>query len=380
MKKYSIITVFTFALTVLGLANAFGAEYKATILSEVSSLNAQISIYALNNKDQILGSFQEIENGQHKNQKIFISDKKTGILIIELKDKHLEPIFFNNSGQIVGYVEGKYFLWSKTLGFHFFNIPSNGSISITGLNDLGQIIGHRSENGKSIPFVWDNGTLKDMGLGSEFAQHFEKLGFYVMDISLTGINNKGELMGSFTYGKYHEKKKKYIAVESKSFFWNGDIHFLPNIQNTIFYFINWFKLNNNGTVLGTRYYSTAPNNGKVETYLWSVENGLICIPDFQGTYINDSEIVQGLLQSTNLQEWDPSERPAIWNNGTITTLADLLEVKHLHKLAPPCSDTHEIESIYIINSINNKGKIAGLGSIWSELYPCLLEPVEDIHK
>ena len=200
-----------------------------------------------------------------------------------------------------------------------------------------------------------------MGPGSEFAQKFEAIGFHVMNIKLTSLNNKGEITGHFTVGKYNAKQNRYVEIGKRlPFYWNGSINIIPLPKKMD---ISQMKLNNTGSVL---------INDEFKTYLWNIENGLQVISDFHGYDFNDSNVILGELYD------DDEDRvyPAIWKKGSFTKISELLNKKDLSDLAPAYSDSFEVEEIKNISGINNKGQIVAMGSVWGEWHPCIIEPIE----
>lgn len=385
------------------------AEYQVKQLFDIFDFESKFNVITINDKGQILGRCQEITNNGRRSgpNKIFLFDKKNGITFIEAKDNYLDASLLNNAGQVVG-TNPQPFIWNKSLGVHWLNIPNSRSVHIIDLNDLGQIIGSYQPNnndrsassrGQQQPFIWDNGVVTDMGIDSDFANHFRDLGYHVRHIKLDGINNKGELVGRFWHGKYHEKKKRFITVGYQYFFWNGELHLLPlSIHD-----VELIKLNNKGRIL----ISTKED----KTYLWDIENGLESIPEFVGLSFNDSSVILGykLEDKTKLRKkhiefsydmihytraksiydnyfsfsFHGHEKNclscAIWREGKIISLSELLGVDDIDHLSIPYSDTYSIEGIEVISKINNQGQIPCNGIIWGDYYPCILEQVISKH-
>lgn len=355
MHKYFINAYFIFIFVCF--VNLRAADYEAKILP-INMVDTECRLQSLNDNGVILLSYKD--NTYHS--KICIYDDINGINVIESKGESVLPIAINNSRQILGN-SSKTFLWSRTLGIRYLDIfDSNYNYGID-LNDWGQIIGaYRSSNSDVCasyrPFFWDNASVIDMGPGSEFCKLFEPLGYHVMDINLTSINNNGEIAGHFSYGKFNEKKKKFVPVGQKIFFWDGDIHILPlSIHNHGYPQV--VKINNKGTLL------VQINSS---TYLWNCENGLQVIPNFLGKKLNDSCIILG-----NIYPSYDFDVPAIWKDGTFITLAELLEIENINMMAPVYSDNYRIEKLIDFIDINNKNQIGCSAVIWNEIYPCLID-------
>lgn len=368
---------------------ATAANYKVSMIGTESITGMQWSVTGINNKGQVYGSCTEYVPYQNSKQSLFICDDKNVFELIDgtdhQKNYYLNPSAANNNGWVVGHWNGQSssFIWSKALGLRAFDVDGYFKSSLTkndtnnfstpiALNDLGQVIGtYYTHSRGNRPFLWDNGVLCEMGIGSEFAQQFEELGFHVIDIKLTAINNKGELGGYLQYGKYNEKKKIYVPAGYKTFFWDGVPHILPlpsDIEAP-----EVVKLNYNGVVLVRIRIPDRENVHNQVTYLWDIENDLQILPDFHGNTLNDSSIVLGTIrQYTCCREWE--EIPAIWKEGCCITLAELLGVSNIRNIAAPYSESYEIERIDQVISINNKGQIVCIGCLWGESHPCILAP------
>lgn len=335
---------------------AFANDYTVAPLAIESLAIGQWYASEINNKGQILG--YHYDNGIFK---LFIYDSKTGInTFIDAKGQYLRPLKINNAGQVLGCDHNqKPFIWSKVLGIRWLEIPNSINVSAVDLNDLGQIIGSYFSQGSNTwrPYLWDYGVVTDMGIGSEFSQAIEALGYHVMSIELSSVNNKGELAGNFAFGKFNEKTKKYIVEGYKAFFWNGDLNILPlpnDFQPTI-------KINNHGIAM----------INSDHCYIWDIDNGLRPILDFQGRALNDSLTVFG---------YSSNGAPGLWKNNCIYPLADLLGISDISNMAPYLSDSYDLERIDSFNSLNNKGQIPCVGYIWGDPYPCLLEPIIQENK
>lgn len=338
----------------------FAEEYKLSLLGLESITDAQCGVTAINDKGQVLGHYEE--HRQNSKSKIYIFDSKNGLNIIDAKDQSIYPTAINNAGQVLG-SGSKPFIWSKVLGIRYLDVPNSQYLWAKDLNDLGQIIGEyrHVDSGENRPFLWDYGVVTDMGTGSEFSQLIESLGFHVMYVQVMSINNKGELVGCFGYGKYNEKKKKYVTVGSKVFFWNGDMNILPLPET---WSLDHLKVNNHGTVMISNSW---------QTYLWDIQEGIRFIDNFSGLTLNDSTILVG---SASVPYKDSTVySPAIWKAGNIISLAELLNVGNIFEMAPRYSDDYAIESLDQVIDINNKGQIPCMGSIWGDRYPCLIEPL-----
>ncbi len=348
---------------------AFAEEYTLSLLGVESMTEAQCSVTAINDKGQVLGRYEECH--PNNKSKIYIYDNKNGLILIDSKDQWIYPITMNNAGQVLGSGgNDKPFVWSKVLGIRWLDIFNSTSVKANDLNDLGQIIGSYSPVGSNTrkPFLWDYGVVTDMGPGSEFGQKIEALGYHVMEIQLMSINNKGEIAGYFAYGKFNEKKKKYVQVAKEAFFWDGDMHILQLPQNRNLVYRDEeasIKVNNLGTVM-------IPSD--CSTYLWDLREGLRVIDNFIGLAFNDSNILLG--RTKTMHEGVCFWTPSIWKDGAIIELTELLGVSDINQMSPLYSDNYGIENLSNFSDINNKGQIPCVGSIWGDSYPCLIEPAK----
>lgn len=361
----SLVSVFSYA-----------SEYKASLIGTESIPGIQWSVSGINDKSQIYGGYADSSG---KNM-MYISDSNGSFTLIENENKQFYPFYSsaNNAGQVVGGWNGStaIFLWSRALGIRPINIFDTPNAQPISLNDLGQMIGTYYDYSPGCtyrPFLWDNGVLTDMGTGSEFVNNLESLGYQVMDIKLMDINNRGQMAGYFCYGKYSEKQKKFVCAGFKSFLWDGAFYLLPITSEEA---PQTIKLNNRGVILLVDQKIDRQLDRTIETsYLWDIENGLQSLVNFYGKDLNDSSTVLGFERKYSNREY--REFPGIWKEGQFISLADLLGFSSLYNMAPPYSDTYEIERIDNVVSINNKGEIACEGWVWGEKHPCILKPINN---
>ena len=178
----------------------------------------------------------------------------------------------------------------------------------TDFNDKGQVIGGcypdnpTGIHSDSRPFFWGNGVVADMGPGSEFSKNIECLGYHVVHIQLISINNMGEIAGYFAFDNNNGIKNKSGIFGCEAFFWNGNLHILP-IPEPLKDQPQLLHVNDIGSVL--------LYNGGPDTYLWSVEEGLVVIHNFLATSFDDS---------SNIILRNSESGPAVWNNGVITVI------------------------------------------------------------
>lgn len=253
------------------------------------------------------------------------------------------------------------FLWSLTNGSQEITIspPRNStglfSFQPIAFNQLGQIIGRCILEGKEKACIWENGTITILNEESVLVKSLEQHGYHITKINLISINDKGEFSGFFEYGKYNEQKKTMVKIGEKPFFWNRSSAYIIDLPFEIKPY-HLKKLNNNGDVLIT-------NNNS--SYIWNIFSGIEEIANFYAIDFNDSRTVLGGNANGDY---------SIWVNKKIISLSTLLG-KDLKDLAPPFSDSYDIEKIHQVIGINNRGQIACLGTCWGEEHPCILTPL-----
>lgn len=361
---------FFILITFLIFSFSYSAEYRvSSIGTEIfNNINWEYST-SIDEKGLVLGSFWD---NQKNSGGMFFRDTHSGVILITtMADQvygRLSPIALNNKGQILsnGDRDGGYgpFLWTKSFGLQTIDVFNSSYCQGTNLNDRGQIIGwYQRPDGSKRPFLWDNSIVTDMGIESDLSLQLESLGYYVLDITLLSINNKGEIAGYFTYGKFNSKKQAYVQAGFVPFFWNGEAHEIAS-ENPLKYAPQMMKVNNNGVVM---------MQSNFTTYYWNIENGMKIISGFDAVDFNDSLVMIGYMKKFDVSgNWDSC--PAIWKNGVITSLAELLGVEDIYNIAPPFSDNYEIEKITSINAINTKGQILCSGQLWGDDQPCIAGP------
>ena len=363
---------FFILITLLISSFSYSAEYRVSpIGTEIfNNIKWEYST-SIDEKGQVLGSFWD---NQKNSGGMFFRDTHSGVILITTTADQvygrLSPIALNNKSQILsnGYRGGGYgpFLWTKSFGLQKIDVFNSSNCQGTDLNDRGQIIGwYQRSDGSRRPFLWDNNIITDMGIESDFSLQLESLGYHVLDITLLSINNKGEIAGYFTYGKFNSKKQTYIQAGFVPFFWNGEAYEISS-ESSLKYAPQIMKVNNNGVVLMQSNYTT---------YYWNIENGMKIISDFDAVDFNDSLVMIGYMKKFDLSgNWDGC--PAIWKDGVIVSLAELLDVEDIYNISPPFSDNYEVEKITSIKAINNKGQILCSGQLWGDDQPCIAGPIK----
>lgn len=384
-----------YILVLLYSFSSYAAEYRVRLLGTESISGVNWTVNGINDKGQVFGGYEEWIPDQGERKTLFITENNGSLTLIDNKDERIyvtNQFVFNNNSQIAGPWNGPTgkFIWSKIQGICSLNIFDPSYVHLHQLNDLGQLIGayYPHQEGISysyspdqmIPFLWNNGVSINMGVGSEFAKQFEDLCYKIISLQLMSINNKGELAGYIRYGKYNSKQNTIVPAGYKTFFWDGSVHILPLPSDAEF--PDNVKLNYHGVVL-VRTLRWKNEQSIDTTYIWSINHGLQILENFYGKDINDASTVLGYITGDNgiyyvneYGNYKGYREPVIWKKGQYISVASLLGVSDVNDIAPPFSDNFEVEKIYEVIQINNKGQIACMGHVWGELHPCILEPTK----
>lgn len=162
--------------------------------------------YALNNQGVILGRRWHYE-GNKGVPMLGLYDLKQGTFSPITKDLNMCLYRLNDNGQVTvarktdssDELEGM--LWEANKGW-----ISLGSFLPTALNNKNQMIGFVQENNRSIPYLWDQGTLVNLEADLEL----KNLDMAWIKISeLKGINDLGYIIGD---GLYDSQTHAFILV------------------------------------------------------------------------------------------------------------------------------------------------------------------------
>ena len=240
----------------------------------------------LNNSGQVIGYDSTPWNGSYQSFQSWIWQNGTFTDLGTVQRTTYLAVSLNNSGQVVGTLDGQAFLWQN--GVMTDLGASLGSSVATGINDSGQVIGSFYDS-FSHAYIWQNGAMTPLGtLGGRWSK-------------ASGINKYGQVVGASEMSDgstYH------------AFLWQDgvmtDLGGLPGSPNSAALFIN-----DSGQVTG----------GDGCGFLW--ENGVLkhlgtldeCFNIFG---MNNAGQVVGNVWSESGQYW----YPALWQNGTITSLGN----------------------------------------------------------
>jgi probable HAF family extracellular repeat protein len=184
------------------------------------------SVYSINDKNQILGSFYLHREGLCDIEHYFIWEENQGIHLIDLPQGVI-PKKFNNKGQISGeYYDSKKtlrgFFWDSEVGFIDIGDLGGSTTSVADMNDHGQIVGnsetnipffHNGVGNTSHAYLWENGNMIDLGT------LVGVLGLPGNCSKAVGINNHEQIIGKSD--KFIEFHKGKLMHKSKAVIWEN---------------------------------------------------------------------------------------------------------------------------------------------------------------
>jgi hypothetical protein len=218
---------------------------------------------------------------------------------------------------------------------------------VTSLNDEDEIIFNQYYQEY---YIWKKGIIEILGNPKAIKEELEQFGFRkIKNICLCEKNSKGEMIGYFE------------NVSNEYFFWDGQLHYIPNSNKNSFFD---FHINDAGVVM-------LSDGTQGPTSLWHKDVGIIDeIPNFHGIKINNASTILGYFRKGT------KEVPAIWKNGRVFTIAELLGVEDLSKIPIFQRPSMSLPG-HLILDINDNDQI--LSNCWIEnrLYPCIIEPVKN---
>lgn len=192
----------------------------------------------------------------------FIWDQTNGIKevkFINATDISSEALAIDNSGTVLGRVNGnQYYFWDHNSGFKLLNTSSlleGTSINLSSINNNGIVVGSISSSGDQQTYA-AIGTQED-GMTKLFDLP------NLLTSSATSINNKGQVVGSYTLGVGES------AFYSRPFLWDPIRGLIDlNIpEEFIASPMSVMSINNAGTILGMIAGSS------VHGFLWDSVNG-----------------------------------------------------------------------------------------------------------
>jgi hypothetical protein len=103
-------------------------------------------------------------------------------------------------------------------------------------------------------------------------------------------------------------------------------------------------------------------------YALVIKHGIKFISNFSGETFNDSSTILGYKKDEQIKDHSQDNTtfsiPAIWRDGDIITIAELLGVENLNQISPPFSDNYTVEMVNQCLDINNTGQILCWVTIW----------------
>lgn len=274
-------------------------------------------------------------------------------------------------------------LWSSQEGLKVLKILDSLNARLVDMNDHQQIVGIYIPNEKNTScfkryskriFIWEQEEARDLGIDQELIN----LGYYPLDYCIVNINNKGEILGAFSYGEKHPYKNLWREVGTKVFFWDGHVKVLEDIpaKNFQSYFNDdddWnlekcgVHLSDDSQVLvsGANYplqssfWKWEKNEDNASN--WNLDN----LPNV-GTFTSISRYHSKLVGEHfhHFIIWDPQHHiyEKIYNEEQLLKLFDT-------------SQYPELNSLKFIR-VNNRGQILFQANFWNERHAFLLNPIE----
>lgn len=145
---------------------------------------------SVNNNGEIVGYLSDTLNygaPRTKATRAFIFDSANGMRFIEnsATDESVATSI-NNSGQVVGVIDGQAFIWNAQNGLqtldNFIGANTNWTFTAaTKINNQGQIIGQGTFNNAERNFFWDGGAVFDLG--------------DIYKYEVYGLNDMGQIVG-----------------------------------------------------------------------------------------------------------------------------------------------------------------------------------------
>ena len=241
-------------------------------------------------------------------------------------------------------------MWSPESGITFIKI-FNSAPELIDINDHNQIVGTygTEKNGQRI-FIWENGEFQDLNIDHELIS----LGYHPLDYKVYSINNKGEILGYFSYGEKHPYKDVWRYSGEKYFFWDGHVTVIENHPDHQFFSSH---LNDEGKVIfyGEPCYSSKP------IFQWEKEKE---VKKIESKNLPNSTRFQAISHDHSQIIYTGHYDEVYINDKIYDDWKELFD----SSMYPGLDDIR-------IKKINNKGQILIEASFWGEGHVFLLSPI-----
>lgn len=224
-------------------------------------------VIAINDKGQVLGSFQE-----GISRYLFLWDETNGLKIIDYPPGVIWWNFkLNNNGQIAGVLGydsscfGSIVYWDASSGFWELE-SSTENIRLAAINDNGKILGTLNTNGHSKIILWDHGTRIDLT-----KLFHEQIPGKWTSLQAVSLNNHGHVI--FNAYKQAENPNDQ-NTGSRAFIWKEGMFSMILSKICFETSMNCECLDNNGNMIVSCY----PKNGGVNELFFVNEKEQVFIP------------------------------------------------------------------------------------------------------
>ena len=324
MKTLALLALIMLIVTMAGISSA-AVRYSVTDLGTLGGGYSEAR--AVNNLGQVVGVSDTPGGGEYDENAFFWENG-----VMSRLGKGV-ACGVNDLGQVVGSMEiaggdRLALVWHNGVMTELPNFEGSTWSHAMAINDTGQVAGWaRTSSGHTRACIWGNGLITELGT----------LGF---QNTAYGINNAGQVVGVAAAGD-----------DLQAFLWENGLMTGLGLGGAL-------AVNNLGQIAG---WSRTPS-GSMRACLW--KNGAVIdlgtLPngaDSNAFDINDHCQIVGWAKTDGYHAF-------VWQKGIMSDLNDLI---------PPDSDWE----LGWAESINERGQIAGLGSINGQMHAFLLTPIPE---
>lgn len=291
----------------------------------------------------------------------FLRTKEGGLICLEVPD-HVSNDFHlvNNKRTCLSSQAGDVLLWRmgelKPLPL---DKPNKGLYVATDLNDADQVLVNLYEEGIATKnYLWEKERCVELPI----ARQLDLLGFCPQNVELIGINNSGEILGTFLYGIYHRyKPDKWISLGRKVFKWDGALHLVDVPKN---FFYESLKINEKGQVIFSCY---SENDGRHATYVWTAGEELF----YRGSFYAFDWSEDGKILG-----FDECGRYVVSHHDHLLALPSCISVPFFKEEEGPMD---RWSCLTDLKKINSRGQIIGNGWYYGEFHGFLLNPHKNLN-